>query len=127
MWVVLNNGGHIVVVVYKYHLFEKVGAVCAQTLQVQLHTAAAAKAETALSATLNFTNWWLGSILSVEVNEVFGRLDYPHDLSHDLSERTVYIPSASLCCCNQQRTITPSDHGVLVAESLEKDSLLAVI
>jgi hypothetical protein len=50
--------------------------------------------------------------------EVFGGLNYPHDLSHDLSERTVYIPSTSLCCYNQQRAITPLDHGVLVAESL---------
>jgi hypothetical protein len=58
---------------------------------------------------------------------VFGGLDYPHDLSHDLSERTVYIPSTSLCCYNQQRAITPSDHGVLVAESLTKDSLFAAI
>jgi hypothetical protein len=63
----------------------------------------------------------------VEVNEVFGGLDYPHDLSHDLSERTVYIPSASLCCYDRQRAITPSDHRVLVAESFVKDLLLAVI
>jgi hypothetical protein len=58
---------------------------------------------------------------------VFEGLDYPHDLSHDLSERTVYIPSTSLCCYNQQRVITPSDHGVLVVESLTKDSLFAAI
>jgi hypothetical protein len=58
---------------------------------------------------------------------VFEGLDYPHDLSHDLSERTVYIPSTSLCCYNQQRAITLSDHGVLVAESLTKDSLFAAI
>jgi hypothetical protein len=32
----------------------------------------------------------------VEVNEVFGGLDYTHDLYHELSEKTVYIPSASL-------------------------------
>jgi hypothetical protein len=58
---------------------------------------------------------------------MFGGFDYPHDLYHDLSERTVYIPSTSLCCCNQQRAITPSDHRVMVAEFLTKDSLLAVI
>jgi hypothetical protein len=58
---------------------------------------------------------------------VLGRLDYPHALFHDLSERNVYTPSASLCCCNQQRAITPSDHGVLVVKSLTKDLLLAVI
>jgi hypothetical protein len=58
---------------------------------------------------------------------LFGRLDYPRDLSHDLSERTVYIPSASLCCCNQQRAITPSDHGVLVADPLTKDPPFAAI
>jgi hypothetical protein len=58
---------------------------------------------------------------------VFGRLDYPHDLSHDLSERTVYIPSASLCCYDQQRAIIASTRDVLVAESLTKDSLLAAI
>jgi hypothetical protein len=27
---------------------------------------------------------------------VFEGLDYPHDLSHDLSERTVYIPSVEM-------------------------------
>jgi hypothetical protein len=59
--------------------------------------------------------------------EVFERLDYPHDLSHDFSERTVYIHSTSLCYYNQQRAITPSDYGVLVAESLTKDSLFAAI
>jgi hypothetical protein len=58
---------------------------------------------------------------------VFGGLDYPHDLSHDLSERTVYIPSTSLCCYGQQRAITASTSDELVAESLTKDSLLAVI
>jgi hypothetical protein len=42
---------------------------------------------------------------SVEVNQVFGRVDYPHDLSHELSERTVYMPSASLCCYDQKRAI----------------------
>jgi hypothetical protein len=52
--------------------------------------------------------------------EVFGRLDYPHDLSHDLSERTVYIPSASLCCYDQQRAIIASTRDVLVAESFDK-------
>jgi hypothetical protein len=65
--------------------------------------------------------------ISWRYGEVFGGLDYPHDLSHDLSERTVYIPSTSLCCYNQQRAITPLDHGVLVAESLTKDSLFAAI
>jgi hypothetical protein len=65
--------------------------------------------------------------LSWKYGGVFGGLVYPHDLSHDLSERTVYIPSASLCCCNQQRAITPSDHGVLVTESLIKDSLFVAI
>jgi hypothetical protein len=38
---------------------------------------------------------------SWKYGEVFGGLVYPHDLSHDLSERTVYIPTASLCCYNQ--------------------------
>jgi hypothetical protein len=33
----------VVVVVYKCHLSEKISAVCVQTLQVHLHTAAAAK------------------------------------------------------------------------------------
>jgi hypothetical protein len=72
------------------------------------------------------TSWFL---LQDELKngEVFGRLDYSHDLSHDLSERTVYIPSASLCCYEQQRAITPSARDVLIAESLTKDSLLAVI
>jgi hypothetical protein len=58
---------------------------------------------------------------------VFEGLDYPYDLSYDLSERTVYIPSASLCYYNQQRVIIPSDYGVLVAESLIKDSLFVAI
>jgi hypothetical protein len=53
--------------------------------------------------------------------------DYPYDLSHDLSERAVYIPFASLCYYDQQRAITPSEHRVLVAESLTKNLLLAVI
>jgi hypothetical protein len=57
----------------------------------------------------------------------FKRLDYPHGLSHDLSERTVYIPSASLCCYDQQRATTLPDRDVLVAESLIKDSLLAAV
>jgi hypothetical protein len=34
---------NIVVIVYKCHLSEKVGAVCVQTLQVQLHTAVPAR------------------------------------------------------------------------------------
>jgi hypothetical protein len=67
------------------------------------------------------------NVISWRYGEVFRGLDYPHDLSHDLSEWTVYIPSTSLCCRNQQRAITPSDHGVLVAKSLTKDSLLAAI
>jgi hypothetical protein len=58
---------------------------------------------------------------------VFGGLDYPHDLSHDLSERTVYIPSSSLCCYDQQRAITASTRDVLVTESLTEDSLLVAI
>jgi hypothetical protein len=29
----------------------------------------------------------------LKYGEVFGKLDHPHDLSHDLSESTVYIPS----------------------------------
>jgi hypothetical protein len=56
----------------------------------------------------------------LKYGEVFGGLDYPHDLSHDLLERTVYIPSASLCCCNQQRVIIPSDHGVAGYRVLDK-------
>jgi hypothetical protein len=67
------------------------------------------------------------SKIIVEVSEVFGRLDHPHNLSHDMSERTVYIPSASLCHYDQQRAIAISDHGVLVAEPLTKDLLLAII
>jgi hypothetical protein len=58
--------------------------------------------------------------VQLEYGEVFGGLDYPHDLAHDLSERTFYIPSASLCCCNQQRVITPSDHGVAGCGVLDK-------
>jgi hypothetical protein len=46
----------------------------------------------------------------LKYGEVFGRLDHPHDLSHDLSESTVYIPSASLCCYDRQRVVAPSDH-----------------
>jgi hypothetical protein len=38
----------------------------------------------------------------LKYGEVFGR--------RDLSESTVYIPSASLCCYNRQRVVTPSDH-----------------
>jgi hypothetical protein len=45
-----------IVVVYKCHLSEKVGAVCVQTLQVQLHTAVPAKTQTAPAVTLTFTN-----------------------------------------------------------------------
>jgi hypothetical protein len=41
---------NIVDVVYKCHLSEKVGAVCVQTLQVQLHTAVSAKTQTAPAA-----------------------------------------------------------------------------
>jgi hypothetical protein len=70
---------------------------------------------------------WSRETNSWRYGEVFEELDYPHDLSHDLSERTVYIPSTSLCCYNQKRAITPSDHGVLAAESLTKDSLFAAI
>jgi hypothetical protein len=47
---------NIVVVVYKCHLSEKVGAACVQTLQVQLHTAVPAKTKTAPAAALTFTN-----------------------------------------------------------------------
>jgi hypothetical protein len=46
----------VVVVVYKRHLSEKVGAACVQTLQVQLHTAVPAKTKTAPAAALTFTN-----------------------------------------------------------------------
>jgi hypothetical protein len=65
--------------------------------------------------------------IRVEVNEVFGRLDCSYTPSHDLSEKTVYIPSASFRWYDPQRPITPSDHGVLVAEPSTKDLLLAVI
>jgi hypothetical protein len=83
-------------------------------------------------ASRSYTDSCKGDDMNTDIDswkygKVFGGLDYPHDLSHDLSERTVYIPSTSLCCCNQQRAITPSDHGVLVAESLTKDSLFAAI
>jgi hypothetical protein len=53
--------------------------------------------------------------IRVEVNQVFGRLDCSYTPSHDLSEKTVYIPSTSFCCYDQQRVITPSDHDVLIA------------
>jgi hypothetical protein len=48
----------VVVIVYKCHLSEKVDAVCVQTLQVQLHTAVAAKTKTALApaSALTFAN-----------------------------------------------------------------------
>jgi hypothetical protein len=50
-----------------------------------------------------------------------GTLNYMHNPPHDLLERTVYTPSASLCTYDQQRAIAPSDYRVLVAESLTKD------
>jgi hypothetical protein len=45
-----------IVAVYKCHLSEKVGAVCVQTLQVQLHRAATAKSKSAHAAAPNLNN-----------------------------------------------------------------------
>jgi hypothetical protein len=46
----------IILLFYKCHLSEKVGAVCVQTLQVRLRTAVSAKTKTAPAAALTFTN-----------------------------------------------------------------------
>jgi hypothetical protein len=83
--------------------------------------------QTVVYLMLECWKWRRERDIELKNDEVFGRLNYPHALSHNLSERTVYIPSASLCCYDQYRAIAPSDHGVLVAKSLTKDLLLAVI
>jgi hypothetical protein len=44
-----------------------------------------------------------------------------------LGSDCLYMPSAFICCYDQQRVITPLGHEMPVAESLIKDSLLAVI
>jgi hypothetical protein len=62
---------NIVVVVYKCHLSEKVGAVCVQILQVQLHTAVAAKTKTALApaAALTFSSVLREALLAMSTLE----------------------------------------------------------